>query len=29
MRYVGKPHGKKPFGRHKQRWEDDFKMDLT
>jgi hypothetical protein len=25
---VGKPEGKRPLGRHKPRWEDNFKMDL-
>ena len=25
---VGKPEGKKPFGRPKRRWEDNIKMDL-
>jgi hypothetical protein len=25
---VGKPEGKKPFGRHRRRWEDNIKMDL-
>ena len=25
---VGKPERKKPLGRPKCRWEDDFKMDL-
>ena len=25
---VGKPEGKRPFGRPRCRWEDDFKMDL-
>jgi len=25
---VGKPEGKKPLGRSRHRWEDDFKMDL-
>ena len=25
---VGKPGGKRPFGRPRCRWEDDFKMDL-
>jgi len=25
---VGKPEGKRPFGRHRRRWEDDIKMDL-
>ena len=25
---VGKPKGKKPFGRPRRRWEDNIKMDL-
>jgi hypothetical protein len=25
---VGKPEGKKPFGRPKRKWEDNIKMDL-
>jgi len=25
---VGKPEGKRPFGRHKRRWENNIKMDL-
>ena len=25
---VGKPRGKKPFGRPRRRWEDNIKMDL-
>ena len=25
---VGKPEGKRPFGRPKRRWEDNIKMDL-
>jgi hypothetical protein len=25
---IGKPEGKKPFGRHGRRWEDNIKMDL-
>ena len=25
---VGKPEGKKSFGRHRPRWEDNIKMDL-
>jgi hypothetical protein len=24
-----KPHGKRPLGRPKRRWEDNTKMDLT
>jgi hypothetical protein len=24
----GKPEGKKPFGRPRNRWEDNIKMDL-
>jgi hypothetical protein len=25
---VGKPEGKRPFGGHRSRWEDNTKMDL-
>ena len=25
---VGKPEGKRPLGRPRYRWEDNFKMDL-
>jgi hypothetical protein len=25
---VGKPEGKKPFERHRRRWEDNIKMDF-
>jgi len=25
---VGKPEGKRPFGRPRRRWEDNLKMDL-
>jgi len=25
---VGKPDGKRPFGRPRSRWEDNIKMDL-
>jgi hypothetical protein len=25
---VGKPEGKRPIGRPRRRWEDNFKMDL-
>jgi hypothetical protein len=25
---VGKPEGKRPLGRPKRRWENDFKMNL-
>jgi hypothetical protein len=25
---VGKPEGKRPLGRPKRRWEDEFRMDL-
>ena len=25
---VGKPEGKRPLGRHRHRWEDNFKMDF-
>jgi len=27
--YVGKSHRKKQFGRPKQKWEDNMKMDIT
>jgi len=26
--FVGKPEGKRPFGRPRHRWEDNIKMDL-
>jgi hypothetical protein len=26
---VGKPEGKRPFGRPRHRWEDGIRMDLT
>jgi hypothetical protein len=26
---VGKPEGKRPFGRPRRRWEDNIEMDLT
>ena len=26
---VGKPEGRRPFGRPRRRWEDNIKMDLT
>jgi hypothetical protein len=26
---VGKPEGKRPLGRPRHRWEDNFKMNLT
>jgi hypothetical protein len=26
---VGKPEGKRPLGRHRRRWEDNIRMDLT
>jgi hypothetical protein len=26
---VGRPKGKRPLGRHRSRWEDNIKMDLT
>jgi len=26
--FVGKPEGKRPFGRCRRRWEDDIKVDL-
>jgi hypothetical protein len=26
--FVGKPEGKRPFGRPRRRWEDNIKMDL-
>jgi hypothetical protein len=25
---VGRPEGRRPLGRHRQRWEDNIKMDL-
>jgi len=25
---VGKPEGKRPFGRPRRRWEDNIKMEL-
>jgi hypothetical protein len=25
---VGKPEGRRPFGRSKRRWEDDIQIDL-
>jgi hypothetical protein len=25
---VGKPEGRRPFGRPRHRWEDNIKMDL-
>jgi hypothetical protein len=25
---VGKPEGKRPFGRQSRRWEDNIKMDV-
>jgi hypothetical protein len=25
---VRKPHGKRPFERHRHRWEDNIRMDL-
>jgi len=25
---VGKPQGKRPFGRPRRRWKDNIKMDL-
>jgi hypothetical protein len=25
---VGKPEGRRPFGRPRRRWEDNIKMDL-
>jgi len=25
---VGKPEGKRPLGRHRCRWQDNFMMDL-
>ena len=25
---VGKSEGKRPFGRHRRKWEDNIKMDL-
>jgi hypothetical protein len=26
---VEKPQGKRPLGRHRHRWEDNIKMDIT
>jgi hypothetical protein len=26
---VRRPEGKRPLGRHRRRWEDNIKMDLT
>jgi hypothetical protein len=26
---VGRPEGKRPLGRHRCRWEDNIKMELT
>jgi hypothetical protein len=26
--WLGKPEGKRPFGRSRSRWEDNIKMDL-
>jgi hypothetical protein len=26
--FVGKPEGKRPFGRPRCRWEDEVRMDL-
>jgi hypothetical protein len=26
---VGKPEGKEPLGRHRRRWEDNIKMNLS
>jgi hypothetical protein len=26
---VGRPEGRRPLGRPRRRWEDNFKMDLT
>jgi hypothetical protein len=26
---VGKREGKRPLGRHRRRWEDNIKLDLT
>ena len=28
MVLVGKPEGKRPFGRPRRRWEDNIEMDL-
>jgi hypothetical protein len=25
---VGRPEGKRPFGRQRRRWDDDIKVDL-
>jgi hypothetical protein len=27
--FVGNPDGKRPLGRHRCKWEDNNKMDLT
>jgi hypothetical protein len=27
LRLMGKPEGKRTFGRHRSRWEDNIKMD--
>jgi hypothetical protein len=27
--FVGKPEGKRPLGRRRQRWEDNIKRDLS
>jgi hypothetical protein len=26
---VGRPEGKRPLGRHRRRWEDNIKLDLS
>jgi hypothetical protein len=26
--FVGRPEGRRPFGRPRRRWEDNIKMDL-
>jgi hypothetical protein len=26
---VGKPEGRRPLGRHRRRWEDNIKIDLS
>jgi len=28
MILVGRPEGRRPLGRHRNRWEDNIKMDL-
>jgi hypothetical protein len=26
---IGRPEGRRPLGRHRRRWEENIKMDLT